>query len=240
MISGHAPLASLPDPLSPCPSVEDVTAEVAGTVRENIQLRRAFQLSSSHGVVGWYMHGALAPGLGRIAAAVALQASVAAEGGVIGGVPPSAAAEGGVIGGVPPSALSENEAVRELAYRLAMQVVGAGARYLSRADVPREVVAAEEAVVREQAAKTGKASAIVERMVGGRMAKFYAEVCLLEQPFMFDDSRSVRSVVSEAGKAAGTPLEVAAFIRVQVGEGMEPSASKDFAAEVADTLKGMA
>lgn len=126
--------------------------------------------------------------------------------------------------------------MQALANKLAMHVVGALPRYLDRSSVRPEALDAERAFLREQAAASGKLAAIVDRMVEGRLNKFYEEACLLEQPYILDDKRKVAQAVADAGQAAGAGLQVMGFVRVQVGEGLEIGV-KDFAAEVAETLR---
>jgi len=110
---------------------------------------------------------------------------------------------------------------------LAMQVAAANPSWVSREDVPREVVAREAALYREQALAGGKPEKIADRVVQGKMEKFYGDFCLLEQPFIKDPDRRVRDLLGGA--------RVARFARFQVGEGMEKRAG-DLAAEVARQL----
>jgi elongation factor Ts len=92
-------------------------------------------------------------------------------------------------------------------------------------------------VLREQARATGKPESVVERMVEGRLRKFYEEFVLLEQIFVVDQETKISKVVEQAGKTAGAPIRVASFARFALGEGIERPPS-DFAAEVAAQLKG--
>jgi len=207
-------------------SVSDAVSDVAGSVRENIKLRRGFRLavpSESSGVIGTYLHACVAPGLGRIASAVVIESSPAAS--------PSTAVSSSPGG-------SYARDIQDLAHKLAMHVVGALPRYLDASGVPTEDLDAERAVLVEQAARSGKPEAIINKMVEGRLKKFYEEVCLLDQPFIMDDKKKVRDVVAEAGQAAGSELRLTAFTRVQVGEGLEEEGGKiDFASEVEETLR---
>lgn len=187
-------------------TVGDAVAEVAGTVRENVQFRRAFLLETS-GALGTYLHTSPAPGLGRIGALVALEA---ADGSPLGADAAAAAAE--------------------LGRKLAMHVVAAKPTFLDRAGVAPEALEAEKAVLTEQAASSGKPPAIVEKMVAGRLGKFYEEVCLLEQKFVMDDSKTVGKVVAEAGKELGVDLKLTKYVRVAVGEGKNEPAEAEAAA----------
>ncbi|GAB4823613.1 hypothetical protein N2152v2_010659 [Parachlorella kessleri] len=222
--------------------LEDAVVGVAGSVRENIRLRRGFAVAvpeGGRGLVGSYLHTAAAPGLGRIAGLVALQ-----SGEELGAAAAAAVQEPSFprflfMDKVGPSS-SPGERVTELAGKLAMHVVGTKPQYLSREHVPEDALAAERALLTEQALKSGKPANIVERMVAGRLGKFYEEWCLLEQPYILDDSQKVKDVLAAAAKQAGCgKLQVTSFVRVQVGEGLEAE-QKDFAAEVAETLKAVA
>lgn len=124
--------------------------------------------------------------------------------------------------------------VAELSHNLAMHAVGMRAQYLSRDAVPASVLEHERGVLTEQAATSGKPAAVVQKMVEGRLGKFYEEVCLLEQKYLLDDSQKVAAAVKAAGAKLGVQLKVAGMLRVQVGEGLQSAAAKDFAAEVAE------
>ena len=119
---------------------------------------------------------------------------------------------------------------------LAMHVAAAKPLYVDIADVPAAALDRERAVLREQALATAKTEAIVERMVEGRLRKFYEEVVLLEQIFVIDGERRVGKVIEAAAKEAGAPIRVAGFVRFALGEGVERPPS-DFAAEVGAQLK---
>ncbi len=119
-----------------------------------------------------------------------------------------------------------------LGRQLAMHVAAANPLYLDIASVPPAALERERAVLREQARASGKAGGIVERMVEGRLRKFYEEVVLLEQIFVIDEETRIAKVVEDAAKAAGAPIAVAGFVRFALGEGIERNRT-DFAAEVA-------
>ncbi|KAK9808957.1 hypothetical protein WJX72_007019 [[Myrmecia] bisecta] len=194
-------------------SVGDAVSDVAGTVRENIKLRRAHRLSCPDGVIASYLHTSPAPGLGRMGALVALQD-----------------AQG-------PIGAEKATRVEELGTKLAMHAVAVKPLFLSRASVSKEALEAEKDVLREQAAKTGKPANIIEKMLQGRLNKYYEENCFLEQKFVMDDSKKVQAVVKELGQELDLDLQLSGFVRLQCGEGLEKSASKDFATEVAETLE---
>jgi elongation factor Ts len=129
--------------------------------------------------------------------------------------------------------------MQDLAHKLALHVVGAVPKYLNRAEVPDGALEGEKKLLTEQAAQSGKPQNIIEKMVQGRLSKFYEEACLLEQPFIMDDKKKVKDVVKEAATTAKMNVELVGYLRVQVGEGLEEE-KKDFAAEVAETLSAAA
>jgi elongation factor Ts len=122
-----------------------------------------------------------------------------------------------------------------LAKELAMQVAAANPTYVSRKDVPAQVVEHEKSIYRDQARASGKPEKILDRIADGKLEKYFADFCLLEQPFIKDPDRKVGQRLAEAGKAAGAEISVRRFARFQVGEGLEKR-SDDLAAEVAKQL----
>lgn len=128
---------------------------------------------------------------------------------------------------------AEAKAIAESTARdLAMHVAAAEPRYLNREQVTEQDLATEREVARDQALKSGKPENIVEKMVTGKMEKFYGETVLLEQPYIRDDKKSVQQYVNERAKEAGAKFEVVRFDRFKVGEGLQKR-EDDFAAEVA-------
>lgn len=186
--------------------VAEELTELVGRIGENLVLRRAARLVVGKGHVASYVHNSLAPGLGKIGVLVALESE------------------------------ASGEAVETLGRQLAMHVAAANPQYLDTASVSAAALDRERAVLREQAKGSGKTDAIVDRMVEGRLRKFYEETVLLEQIFVVDGESRVSKVVEAAGKAAGKPIRVAGFVRFALGEGVEKPAS-DFAAEVGAQLK---
>ena len=188
-------------------SVAEELTELVGRIGENLVLRRVARLAVGQGLVASYMHNSLAPGLGKIGVLVALESAAAGE------------------------------AVATLGRQLAMHVAAANPLYLDTAAVPAAALDRERAVLREQAAGTGKSEAIVERMVEGRLRKFYEDFVLLDQVFVIDGESRVGKVVEAAGKAGGAAIRIAGFVRFQLGEGLDKPPS-DLAAEVAAQLHG--
>eukprot|EP00897_Mesotaenium_endlicherianum_P001063 jgi/Mesen1/10958/ME000096S10534 len=197
-------------------SVRDAVAEVGALTGEHVRLRRAFRLEpASGGLVCAYLHTSPAPGLGRFAALVSME---------------SASAGGATQGGDEVAA-----ALRQLGEQLAMQAVAARPACLSRALLDPALLTREREFLTTQvetAATSGKPPAVVEKMVEGRLRKFYEDMVLLEQKFIMDDSKKVQQVVDEVAKALNLKIDVTHLLRVEVGEGIERG-EKDFAAEVA-------
>ncbi|MEW6719442.1 MAG: translation elongation factor Ts [Thermodesulfobacteriota bacterium] len=129
----------------------------------------------------------------------------------------------------------KNAETAALAKDLAMQVAAASPAYVSRKDVPAEVVEHEKSIYREQAKASGKPDKILDKIAEGKLEKFYGDFCILEQAFIKDPDRKVGQLLAEAGKAAGTEIRLKSFARFQVGEGMEKR-SDDLAAEVAKQI----
>ena len=184
---------------------EEVTHMVA-TIGENLGLRRVAQVQApAGGHVASYVHNSVAPGLGKIAVAVALEGA--------------------------------RDQVETLGRQIAMHIAAARPEAVSVAEVDPANVERERAVLADQARASGKPEAIVEKMVEGRLRKYYEEVVLLEQVFVIDGESRVREVLEKAGQAAGTPVSVTGFVSYRLGEGIDKETS-DLAAEVAATLGG--
>ncbi|MBL8660313.1 MAG: elongation factor Ts [Rhodospirillales bacterium] len=183
-------------------TVEEELTHLIATIGENMSLRRAAALAVERGCVASYVHAAQAPGLGRIGVLVAL-----------GGVDSSPALE-------------------TLGKQLAMHVAAARPQAVSRADVDPQALERERRILSEQALASGKPPQIVEKMVEGRLGKFYEDVCLLEQTFVIDAERKVGAVLDAAGKELGGTITLEGFVRFALGEGIEKK-SDDFASEVA-------
>jgi elongation factor Ts len=187
-------------------TVEGELTHLISTIGENIVLRRARRLSTTEGAVLSYVHNALGPGIGKIGVLVTLASSAAAE------------------------------RLAELGKQLAMHIAAASPLYLDIASVPQDALDRERSVLREQARATGKPDSVVDRMVEGRLRKFYEEFVLLEQIFVVDQESKISTVVEQASKAAGASIRVVSFARFALGEGVDRQRT-DFAAEVAAQLK---
>jgi elongation factor Ts len=187
-------------------TVEAELTHLIATIGENLVLRRSKRLSAGQGGVFSYVHNALGPGIGKIGVIVALTSTIASD-------------ELAVLG-----------------KQLAMHIAAASPLYLNVASVPKSALEREREVLREQARATGRPEEIIEKMVDGRLRKFYEEVVLLEQIFVVDQKTKISVVVDQAAKAAGGPIRVAGFVRFALGEGIDRN-RPDFAAEVAAQLK---
>ncbi|MDA8231242.1 MAG: translation elongation factor Ts [Magnetospirillum sp.] len=186
-------------------TVEEQLTGLIATIGENMNLRRAAGLSVSAGVVSTYVHSATAPGLGKIGVLVALEST------------------------------ADQAKLAELGKQIAMHVAAANPLFLDTTSVDPAALDRERAVLTEQAAASGKPANVVEKMVEGRVRKYYEEVCLTEQVFVIDQETKISKVVENTAKQLGAPVKLAGFVRFALGEGVEKE-EKDFAAEVAAQL----
>ncbi|NKE47690.1 elongation factor Ts [Roseomonas frigidaquae] len=182
-------------------STQEELTRLIATIGENMTIRRAKVLRVPSGAVATYMHNAVKPGLGKIGVLVALEAG------------------------------SEIDALEALGRQIGMHVAATRPEALDVNAVDPSALEREKAVLREQAATSGKKPEIVEKMIEGRIRKYYEEVVLLEQVWVHDGESRVRQVVQKAGG------KLTGFERFHLGEGIEKAAS-DFAAEVAAAAKG--
>ncbi len=131
--------------------------------------------------------------------------------------------------------VARTEDFQQLAKDLAMHIAAMNPRYVSREDVPGEVIEKEKEIYMNQARESGKPEQVIEKIAQGKLEKFFKEVCLLEQPFVKDPDRTVEKLITEAVARLGENINVRRFVRFRVGEGMEKKA-QDFAGEVAAQL----
>ncbi len=117
-----------------------------------------------------------------------------------------------------------------------MQVAAAYPQYTKSAEVPAEVVEKEREILTAQAINEGKPAAIAEKMVEGRIKKYYKEVCLIEQAYIKDPDKSVSAYTNEVAASLGTTIEIEGFFRFEKGEGIEKK-EDNFADEVASMIK---
>lgn len=120
---------------------------------------------------------------------------------------------------------------KQLAYDMAMQIAASNPTYIKRDDIPEAVVERERQVLRAQALEEGKPERIIDKMIEGRIEKFFKENCLLEQPFIKDPDKTVEQLIHENIARIGENINVRRFARYELGEGIEREKA-DFAAEV--------
>lgn len=187
-------------------NVEDEIKQLVVTIGENINLRRTSSLTVNTGVIGMYVHAAAIDGLGRIGVIVAIESE------------------------------SKHEDLKVFAHKLAMHIAAARPQSVSVDDLNEEDLERERNILREQAAASGKPPEIIEKMVEGRLRKFYEEVVLLQQKFVIDGETKVADIISETSKNIGSSIIVTGFKRFELGEGIERE-KVNFAEEVAAQLE---
>lgn len=133
--------------------------------------------------------------------------------------------------------VSRNEAFQSLVHDVAMHIAAEGPDYVERAEIPEAAVEKERAVQKARVIEEGKPEHIADRIVEGRMDKFYQQVCLLEQKFVKDDEKTIQQMVTETVSRIGENIQIRRFSRFVVGEGLEKKKS-DLAAEVAAAIAG--
>ncbi|HHW22482.1 MAG TPA: translation elongation factor Ts [Clostridiaceae bacterium] len=131
---------------------------------------------------------------------------------------------------------AKNEEFRSFVKDVAMQIAAMSPQYVKREDVPAEVIEKEKEILKAQAINEGKPAHIAEKMVAGRIEKFYNEVCLLEQPFIKDNDKTVEQVLKEKIATIGENINIRRFVRFEMGEGLEKK-EENFAEEVMKQLK---
>ncbi len=197
----------LSQPLSGGATVAERAVEVSARTGENIVVRRTEVLSVGRGAVGSYVHGAVAPGLGRIGALIGLETE------------------------------GDSAGFEEFAKQLAMHVAATRPQALHREDLAPTVIERERAVLVEQARDSGRPDPIIEKMVEGRMRKFFGEVVLTEQVWVIDNKTRVSDALASVVRDTGVAARLTGLACLVLGEGIEKRPS-DLAAEVADTLGG--
>lgn len=183
-------------------TVAEELTHLIATIGENMALRRAGALEVGQGVVASYVHGQTTPGLGRIGVLVALEST------------------------------GNPEPLAALGKQLAMHVAASNPQALDVSGLDLALVEREKAILADQARASGKPEEIVQKMIEGRLRKYYQEVVLLEQDFVVEPGTSVGKAVQAASKAVGAPVTLTGYLRFALGEGIEKRPA-DFAAEVA-------
>lgn len=183
-------------------TIAEEVTAAVAKIGENMTLRRSATVSVDEGIVCSYVHNAVVDGLGGIGILVGLKTS------------------------------GKTDGLENVGRQLAMHIAATNPLAIAPEGLDQDVVDRERAVFSEQAAGSGKPAEIVEKMVDGRMRKYFEEVCLLSQTFVIDGETKVGDVLKNAEKEAGAPVELVEFVRFAIGEGIEKEES-DFAAEVA-------
>ena len=189
-------------------TVEDEITNAIGLIGENMTLRRTATLRVEEGVVGGYVHAQVAPGLGKIGVLVGIRSSAA-----------------------------DTAKLADIAKQVAMHVAASTPQSVDVADLDPALVEHERAILVDQAKASGKPDSIIEKMVEGRLRKFYEEVVLNEQMFVIDTDKKVKDFVAEQAEGLGAPVAIAGFVKFVLGEGVEKEET-DLAAEVAQLAGG--
>ena len=183
-------------------SLQHTLTELVAKIGENMSVRRTIMLRVDPGVVASYVHNAASPELGKIGVLVALKST------------------------------ADKDKLNALGKQIAMHVAAANPLALSVEHLDPAVVAKEKDIQLELIRQTGKPDNIAQKMIEGRMRKFYEESVLLQQTFVIDGETQIEKLLEKAGKDLGAPVTIEGYVRFQVGEGIEKVES-DFADEVA-------
>ena len=187
-------------------SVTDTIKDAVGTIGENLGFRRSAKLSVENGVVATYVHNAVADNLGKLGVLVAIETT------------------------------GDAHKANAFARQVAMHIAAINPLALDVSELDPAAVEREKAIFSDQARASGKPENIIEKMVEGRLRKFYEEVVLLKQAFVINPDVTVEQALKEAEKEIGAPAKISAYLRFALGEGIEREVT-DFAAEVAATVK---
>lgn len=187
-------------------SVSENLTDKIAKIGEHMTIRRMEKLSVNDGVVVGYVHNAVAPNLGKIGVLIALEST------------------------------GDKAKLEALGKQIAMHTAAAFPKFLTREQVDASTLEREKNVLREQAIQEGKKPDIVEKMLEGRIRKFYEEIVLLEQDFVMDPDTKINKLLENSAKDVGAPIALVGYSRIQLGEGIEKE-EVDFAAEVAATAR---
>ncbi len=180
---------------------EERLTDMIAKIGENMNLRRAKMLEVDEGIIASYIHNAAGTNIGKIGVLVALQSKAPAE------------------------------KLAELGKHIAMHVAASNPLFLNIESVDPAAVEHEKSIFAEQAKASGKPANIIEKMVEGRVRKYYDEVVLEEQVYIMDSDKKVKQVVADAAKELGTDIKIKDFVCFKLGEGLQKK-EEDFAAEV--------
>ena len=193
-----------------CPNcggtISDILTQNIATIGENLQIRRGKTLSVEKGLIVSYVHSAISSGLGKIAVLVAL------------------------------SSEAPKDKLEELGKGLAMHVAAAKPEFLKESDVPTSKIDSEKEIARELAKKSGKPDNIIEKMLDGRIKKYFEENVFLNQMYIMDNTKKISDVLKDFEKEIGKSVEIKDFVLFVLGEGIDKQTA-DFADEVASMVK---
>jgi elongation factor Ts len=178
-------------------TIADAIAESVAKIGENMALRRAAALSVDQGVVANYVHNSVADGLGKIGVIVALESSGKAD------------------------------VLAAFGRQVAMHVASANPQAVDSVRLDPAVVQREKDILTDKFREQGKPANVIDKIVDSGIKTFFKEVCLVDQPFIFDDKKTVTQAVKEAEGRAGGPIRITGFVRYSVGEGIDKSEAED-------------
>jgi elongation factor Ts len=190
-------------------SKADAVTALIAKIGENLVFCRNAKLSVNNGIVATYIHNQVAPGMGKIAVLLGLEST------------------------------GDKAKLQELGKQLTMHIAAAKPTALTRAEVDGSMLAKEREIFTEQARQQGKPDNVIEKMVEGRIQKFYGEVVLPEQIFVMDNKSKVSDIVAAKAKEIGAEIAISGFQLIILGEGIEKQET-DYAAEVAATVAAAA
>lgn len=188
-------------------SVTDTIKDAVGTIGENLSFRRSARLGVEQGGVATYIHNSVADNVGKLGVLVAIETT------------------------------GDAKAATAFARQVAMHVAATNPASLDVDSLDPAAVERERSVLTEQARESGKPDSVIEKMIEGRIRKFYEEVVLVKQAFVINPDLTVEAALKAAEKEIGAPAKITGFVRFALGEGIEKETS-DFAAEVAATARG--
>jgi len=187
-------------------TVADAIADTIAKIGENMSLRRASALSVGNGVIASYVHNSVDEGLGKIGVIVALDSAGKAD------------------------------ELKQFGRMIAMHVAASNPQAIDPAGLDPDLVRREKEVLADKYKAQGKPANVIDKIVESGLKTFYKEVCLLDQPFIYEPDKSVSQAIKEAEGKVGGPIKVTGFVRYALGEGIDRPDS-DFSGEVAALVK---
>ena len=188
-------------------TVTDYLTTLVAKIGEKMTFRRMTRLTVENGTVAGYIHNAAAENMGKIGVLVALEST------------------------------GDASELEELGKKIAMHIAATNPLALTVDDLDQDLVTKEREALKAEALESGKPEAIVDKMVEGRMVKFFKESVLMTQIFVMDGERNIEQVIADEGKAIGADIKMTGYVRMEVGDGIEKK-EEDFAAEVAAAAAG--